>query len=188
MTASYPPILRNYEQKAYNQALNYFQTFKGFGNNEIISTEEPFEIKVGSYWFRGISDLIMKNPDGELIVVDHKTKSPSSMKADYDLYLNQLYLYAEYCKRKYNVYPKYLYFNMIKDPSVTKIETFSPSQMQKTLEWTEQTIDAIYMESEFLAAKAEEITKGGSDFYCRWICPMYDVCEEAQEAVANKQK
>lgn len=188
ITASYPPILRNYEQKAYAQALAYFKQFKGFGDNEIVSTEKPFELKIGSYWFRGISDLVMKNPQGELIVVDHKTKSPSSMKSDYALYLNQLYLYAEHCFREYGEYPRYLYFNMIKDPTATRIETFDIEQMKKTLKWTEETIDTIYMESEFLAKRAEEIASGGSDFYCRWICPVYDVCEEAQEAVAQGKK
>lgn len=187
---NYPPILKGYADKAYAEGLKYFEEFEGFNEekNEIVSAEERFEIGVGPYRLVGISDLVLRNKEtGGLIVVDHKTKSPSSMKHDYSLYRNQLYLYAEHVKTKYGAYPETLIFNMIKDPTASIREEFDPVQMGATLRWTEEQIDRVYLEEDWKATRAEEILSGKSDFYCRHICPVFQYCEEAQTAIQHVQ-
>lgn len=187
---AFPSMLKNYSEKTYQDGLRYFEQFEGFDEekNEIVSAEERFEISVGPYALVGISDLVLRNKEtGGLIVVDHKTKSPSSMKHDYSLYRNQLYLYAEHVRTKYGTYPEKLVFNMIKDPSASIVEAFDPVQMGATLRWTEEQIDRVYLEEDWKAARAEEIRSGKSDFYCRNICPVFQYCEEAQAAIQRRR-
>ena len=184
----FPPFPKGYADKTYQQGLDYFRSFDGFGDQyEIVSAEEKFETTLGPYPVIGISDLVLQNKEtGGLIVVDHKTKSPSSMKRDYPLYRNQLYIYAAHVNDKYGQWPEALMFNMLKDPSTSIREEFDPIQMGTTINWVEESIDNIYMEDYWPATKANEIAKGGSDYFCQWICPVFQYCQEAQDAIRSK--
>ena len=186
---SFPPFPKGYAEKTYHEGLQYFENFDGFNEdeNEIVSAEERFEIRVGENTLVGISDLILRNRNtGALTVVDHKTKSVKSMKHDIDLYRHQLYLYALHAHNKYGVWPKTLMFNMLKDPTQSVVEAFRPEQMEMTAKWIEARIDNIFLEDEWPATRAEEIDKGKGDFYCRYICPVFGYCSDAQEAIARR--
>lgn len=187
---SYPPFPKGYEEKSYAQAMEYFKNFDGFGDQyDIVSAEEKFEISIGTYRFVGVSDLILRDRETDgLVVIDHKTKSAKSMKQDYDLYIHQLYIYAQHVYQKYGCYPQEIRFNMIKEPSATIIEKFDKSKLDATLRWVEDTIDMIYLESEWVAQRAVEITNGKSDFFCKFICGTFAYCDEAQQAIMSKRR
>ena len=184
----YPPFPKNYAEKAYAQAIDYFSNFNGFGDNyEIVSAEEYFEVPVGTYRFVGISDLVLRDKEtGGLTVIDHKTKSPSSMKTDYPLYRNQLYLYALHVRQKYGRWPEKLSFNLIKDPKHSIWETFDIEQMNRTIAWATEQIDSILLEDTWAAFRADDIALGGSTFFCKFICPVVSFCEEAKEALSSR--
>ena len=184
----FPPIGKDYAEKTYQQGLEYFENFEGFDDAyDIVSAEERFEISVSGYQIVGISDLVLREKErGALLVVDHKTKSLKSMKHDYPLYRNQLYLYAEHVHQKYGCYPETLMFNLIKDPAAPFIETFDPEQMEATKKWMVEQIDKVYLDDTWDATQAQKIREGKGDFYCRWICPMLGYCTEAQEAIKNR--
>ena len=177
----FPPFPKGYAEKAYKQGIDYFNRFKGFGNQyDVVSTEEWFNINIGPYSFVGISDLVLSEKDtGELIVVDHKTKSESSMKQDISLYRKQLYIYAEHVFRKYGKYPKEIRFNMIKsnDPI---IESFSLDNHLETLKWTESTIDNIMLEDEWIPCP--------NYYYCRYICPVFNYCDTGMKFCESSKK
>lgn len=171
---NFPPTPKDYAEKAYRQGLEYFQNFKGFGDRyEIVSTEEKFQIKVGNYDFVGISDLVLRDKEtGELIVIDHKTKSPSSMKKDLSVYRNQLHVYAEHVHQKYGRYPESTQFNMIKSQDSIS-EPFRLDIHSDSLRWIEDTIDLIHME--------EDWEPNPDYYYCRWICPMLQHCQAGMD-------
>lgn len=177
----FPPFPKGYAEKTYKQGLAYFEAFTGFGDQyEVVSTEEKFEIKVGPYIFIGISDLVLRDKtDNELVVIDHKTKSASSMKNELDLYKKQLYIYAEHVYQKYGKYPKRLMFNMIKSDQPI-VEEFSLEKHRQVLSWVEETIDTILLEDTWSALP--------NNFYCRYICSMFADCEDGQRECTTKTK
>lgn len=177
----FPPYPKGYAEKAFQQGIDYFDSFKGFGDQyEVVSTEEFFRINIGPYDFVGISDLVLRDKNtGELIVIDHKTKSESSMKNEIDLYKKQLYIYAEHVKNKYGRYPSQIKFNMIKSNQPI-IEHFSPEKHEETLQWVEDTIDLIFFEQDWEAKP--------NQYYCRYICPVFEHCHAGMEACAIAKK
>lgn len=188
---NFPPFPKGYADKTYQQGLDYFNGFDGFNEDvyEIVSAEERFEIEVGGNTLVGISDLVLRDRNtGGLVVMDHKTKSVSSMKHDYDLYRNQLYLYAKDIFIRYGRYPEKLIFNMLKAPDQSIVELFSLEQMKKTERWISDRIDNIYLEDQWPALKAQEILDGKGDYYCRFICPVFSYCYEAQEAMQKRKR
>lgn len=185
---NFPPFPKGYPEKTYQQGLDYFTNFEGVADGyEILSAEEKFEIPIGDYTVIGISDLVLRDKEtGELTVIDHKTKSPASMKHDYPLYQNQLYLYAEHVRLKYGQYPEWLQFNMIKDPASPFMERFDLNQMEATKKWFVEQIDRIYLDDTWDATQAQKIKEGKGDFYCRWICPVFGYCSDAQDAIQSR--
>ena len=59
----FPPFPRGMAQKYYEAGLTYFENFAGFGNYEIISAEERFELDIGGHLFVGVADLVLRNKD-----------------------------------------------------------------------------------------------------------------------------
>lgn len=177
----FPPFPKGYAEKTYKQGLAYFDSFTGFGEQyKVVSTEERFEIRIGPYIFVGVSDLVLKDKeDGKLIVIDHKTKSASSMKNEVETYKKQLYIYAEHVRQKYGEYPKTLMFNMIKSDQPI-VESFNLDKHNETLRWVEETIDDILLESAWISKP--------NNFYCRYICSMFGDCEDGQRACTTKSK
>lgn len=114
---SFPPYPKGMGQKYYDAGLKYFEEFDGFGDEwEIISVEEKFELDIEGYTIIGLADLVLKNKNtGEIMVVDHKSKSASSMKKELNVYRKQLYIYAMYVKDRWGVWPSILRFNMFKE-------------------------------------------------------------------------
>ena len=164
----FPPYPKGYEDRAYTAALNYFENFEGFGDVEILSAEQKFVLDINGHPFSGISDLIIRDKrTDKIIVIDHKTKSDNSMRADYSTYIHQLYIYAMYVKQKFGYYPDVLRFNMIKSGKFID-EPFSPEKLAATEQWITSTIDLIEMETEFPARP--------SGFFCEWICSAYGTC------------
>lgn len=178
---NFPPYPKGYAEKAFQQGIDYFESFSGFGDQyEVVSTEEYFHLNIGSYSFVGISDLVLRDKStGELVVVDHKTKSESSMKNEIDLYKKQLYIYAEHVKNKYGQYPSQIQFNMIKSNRPI-VEKFSIEKHEETLQWVEDTIDYIFFEQDWIAKP--------NQYYCRYICPVFQHCEVGMKACQTAKK
>lgn len=178
---NFPPYPKGYAEKAFQQGIDYFSSFAGFGDQyEVVSTEEKFRIKIGPYSFIGISDLVLRDKNtGELTVIDHKTKSESSMKNEIDLYKKQLYIYAEHVRQKHGQCPKSIQFNMIKSNQPI-IEDFSEEKLNETLQWAEETIDLIYFEHDWEAKP--------NQYYCRYICPVFQHCAPGMKACETTKK
>jgi hypothetical protein len=170
MHHDYPPYPVTMAESSYHLGAKFFQHFTGFGEDfEIISAEEKFSTTIGPYKFRGISDLVLRNvKNGTYCVVDHKTKSPTSMKKDLELYTKQLYIYAKYVHDKFGVYPNIMMFNMIKDQTLI-IEKFNMDKFLEVMDWVIDSIGKILAETKWGI--------GGSSYFCQNICSYRQACE-----------
>lgn len=176
----FPPFPRGLAGKYYEEGLRYFTGFDGFGSEyEILAVEERFEIRLRGNLFVGIADLILrKRETGEIIVIDHKSKSLNSLNKDLKGCKRQLYLYAAYVKEKYGVYPSLLRFNMFRYNDWVD-EPFDPAAYEEMLDWTEQTINQICTDQEWQVSS--------SGYFCRWICSTRSHCPVG-EAIMHAQE
>lgn len=171
VTASFPPFPKGFALKSYEAGLEYFRNFKGFGDVEILEVEDKFRIHIGPYPFTGIADLVYRDSEGRLTVVDHKSKSAASMKREQDIYRRQLYIYAEHVYQKYGEYPEILKFNMFKAGGEI-VERFSLEEHRKALSWAQETIEEIIMEDEFPACP--------NSYRCQFICSVREICDSKE--------
>lgn len=171
---SFPPFPKGMPQKYYDAGLEYFENFTGFGDQyDILAAEERFEIKIGGYPFVGIADLVLKNREtSEIEVIDHKSKSMSSMKKELNTYRKQLYVYAAFVKQKFGVFPARLRFNMFRDNTFID-EVFDEAEYNAAMAWVVDTIEKILFEFDWEPHKDK--------YFCRWICGVLNSCPLCEE-------
>lgn len=167
--------------KFRQQGLDYFTSFDGFGDNyEILSVEQKFVTTFAGYPFSGIADLILKDKTtGDIVVIDHKSKSRSSMEKDLDVYRKQLYIYAHNVMETYGKFPKKLIFNGFRENYVYEQE-FDPQVYVKSLEWVGETIHKIENDSMWVVSS--------SPFYCRNLCGAFFACPAAESVLHPPEK
>lgn len=177
----FPPFPRGLAGKYYEEGLNYFIRFDGFGDGyEILAVEERFEIRLRGNVFVGVADLILrKRETGEIIVIDHKSKSFNSLNRELKGNKRQLYLYAAYVREKYGVYPSLLRFNMFRYNDWVD-EPFDPAAYDEMLDWTEQTIAQIRADQAWLVSS--------SGYFCRWICSARLHCPVGDEIIHSHER
>jgi RecB family exonuclease len=175
-----PPFPKNFGEKNYDAAINYLENFSGLPDGyEVMSVEKKFVIDIGGYQVSGIADLVIGSQD-EVIIVDHKTKSATSMKKEYQLYRKQLYLYAIWFKEWKGFYPTKLRFNMVKDCTFID-EDFDESMVEETKQWFIDGIHAIEecdIFEDWTTCIGEEETK--EPYFCKWICGCNPACNDYQ--------
>lgn len=168
ITHDFPPYMKGYSEKAKQMGSEYFGSFAGFDGYRVVAAEEDFITDVGGNKFHGIVDLILQSvDDGSYMVIDHKTKSGSSMKKDFDLFRRQLYIYAAYVKEKYGKYPSKLAFNMIKTGELIE-EEFSQETMDDTIRWVNDIIERIAMDTRFEPCPSSHM--------CQFMCDVRSRC------------
>lgn len=164
-------------EKLYEYGRSYFSNVNLVREQlRPIYVEKEILFKTGDYQFRGIIDLMYKNKDGELVILDHKTseypvgkngnikKSKAEMM---DGYTKQLALYAHGVEQVLGIRPRYIGWNFIRANQVYKIE-LTDEMVKNTLLWTEDTIKTIY--------NCEDFQKKESYVMCSMLCDMRDNC------------
>ena len=146
----------------YNQGLEYFENFEGFGDYKIVAVEEEYKFEIEGYKFKGYSDLLLKDNNDGLHVVDHKSsdsKSKSSEKAQG--YFNQMYFYSIPILEKYKKYPVALHINGFRKQQWFT-EEFDKNKVDEVKKWAINTIHQIENTKDF---------KPKSDFFfCNFLC------------------
>ena len=177
----FPPFPTGLAGKYYDEGLAYFRNFDGFGDRyEILAVEERFEIAIRGNIFVGIADMILRDKaSGEIIVIDHKSKSMQSLMKDLKANKRQLYLYAAYVKEKYGVFPTLLRFNMFRYGKWVD-EPFSMEAYEEMLDWTEETIRNIRAERDWAVSS--------SGYFCKFICSVRDHCPIGNEIIHSKER
>lgn len=180
---AWPKMLlsKGYAQKAFQIGVDYFSSFDGFQGFSIVSTEEKFLIDVAGRPFAGVVDMILRDNDtGELIVLDHKSKSLTAFKkAEDEMYRQQL-IYSKFVLEKYGSLPDRLMFNLFKEQGTKMERRFDPAAYDETLRWAESQIQKIesFDFVDFLETKS--VQEGKPDFFCTELCSCRKLCPNGQ--------
>lgn len=169
VVAPYPRFPANMKGRAYERGLDYFNSFEGFGDKyKIVAVEQDLPANIGAHKFRGIIDLVLQDIEDEgFVIIDHKTKSESSMKREINLYKKQLYLYAHLYYTNNGNFPKAMGFNMINTMGLIMFD-FNMDEYNEALKWAEETINEIIMTTEFEGRH--------NKYFCDNICGMRNEC------------
>ena len=170
----FPPFPKGMAGQYYDEGLQYFRSFDGFGGDkEILSVEDKFELEIRGNRFVGIADLVLQDKKtGDIIVIDHKSKSMKSMKKAQYENTRQLYTYAAYVKERFGEFPTLLQFNMFRY-GVNINEPFAMERYEETMDWIERTIAQIKAEKEWKVSS--------SGYFCRFICSTRLHCPVGEE-------
>ena len=170
----FPPFPKGMAEQYYDEGLQYFQSFDGFGDDkEILSVEDKFELDIRGNRFVGIADLVLRDRNtGGIIVIDHKSKSMNSMKKSQYENTRQLYTYAAYVKERFGEFPTLLRFNMFRYGENID-EPFAMERYEETMDWIERTIAQIKAEREWRVSS--------SGYFCRFICSTRLHCPVGEE-------
>lgn len=168
----FPSMKLSYVEQYIVGIHEFFKTFKGV-SGEILAVEKHFEIDIEGIRFQGLADLITRNKDKAIQIVDWKTSgmgefTGKKLKAK----ARQLYLYSESVKEEYGEYPQELFFYMIKYKKPIKI-AFNEDDLREAKDWMKSTVAQIEGETEW--AKKDQ-PKNGTDFFCFSLCGVH-TCE-----------
>lgn len=153
----------------YNQGLEFLSNFMGYDEVKILGVEEEFEIKVDDWILTGFIDLVYEDKDGNLIILDYKSKSGFKNKEEKQKYSRQLYLYSYYVKEKYGKYPdKLIFWTFRKQKQI--IIPFNEMDFIEAFAWAKYTVKQI-RECKLFSATKEE-------FYCNNLCNHRKYCKE----------
>jgi CRISPR/Cas system-associated exonuclease Cas4 (RecB family) len=161
-----PNKYTNLRDKYFSAGLEFFNNFEDF-NYKIVGVEKEVNFYVEEYKFKGFIDLLAQDENGDLIIIDHKTKSKFKNKKELKEYLKQLYLYSIPVYEEYKKYPSKLIFNMAKAGEIIE-ENFNINDFEATKKWAVDTIHIIEKETEF-KPKIDS-------FLCKYICNFRNFC------------
>ena len=161
---------RDFSDSYYAAGLKYLEGFDGFPDFDIIQAEYEFTIPIeNKFNFTGKIDLIARDKEGNLIILDHKSKSKFKSKKELAEYAKQLYLYSYAVYKKFGELPKKLYFNMFRTDELIEIP-FNNDDYNEAYQWLVKSVDEI--ENCFDFSELEDKT----DFYCMNFCPIREQC------------
>lgn len=156
----------------YEGGLEFFEKFDGLKEMDVLGVEEDFDILINykdvCFILNGFIDLIAQDKDGNLYVIDHKSKGKFKSVAEKNEYRRQLALYSIYAMFKYKMPVKEAWFNQFRINHIEKFE-MTDEIIEEALEWAANTVMDIESESLWLPNTSDR-------FYCRNLCDMRDQC------------
>lgn len=155
---------------------------------EIVALEQKFNFWIAGHKFVGYIDMIVRTPDDEYIIIDHKSKSAFSNEKEKQKYLRQLYLYSMYIKENYYKYPKALVFNMFRTGEQI-VEEFKEKKYFATIAWAATLIDEMYQTEYFIDKVLKKYTAADksiddfekTDWFCNQLCGLRLICPRSDK-------
>jgi len=159
---------KDFSSDYYESGKKYFENFEGFNDFNILEAEYEFETVINNLFvFNGKIDLIAEDKDGNLIIIDHKSKANFKSKAELKEYARQLYLYSYATYEKYHKYPTQMMFNRFRKNEWTVIK-FNKDDFDEALQWAVGNVEEI--ESTF------DFYPNPNTFFCNNFCFLRDRC------------
>lgn len=169
--------------KYYQSGYDFLENFDGFHDFDIVDVEKQFELPYkDKFLINGKIDLIAKDKDGNIILVDYKSKGKWKNKAECEEYSKQLYFYAYAIKQIYGKYPKKMAFYMFRIGHWEWVD-FSVKKLHEVMKWAEDTVNLIEEEYEF--SPIPEAVNGEFDFYCSNFCSYRSSCKYRNGDITN---
>lgn len=151
----------------YTRGEKYLEEFKGFGDYTIVSSEKEYIFDFEGYKCTAIIDLIVRNSDGKLEIIDHKSKSEFKTKKEMKEYARQLYFYCIPIYDMYKEYPVKMTFNMFQKQNMVSIN-FDMKEFEETKQWVLETIQTIEKEDKWQCEY--------DSFFCSCLCSHRKTC------------
>lgn len=171
-------VPKNVSRAKYMQkGIEYLSDFKPLPF-DMIACEQRINFDIEGIPFVGIIDYIGEK-DGELVIVDHKSRElkprsgrskPTANDLELDKMLRQLYLYAHAANQEYGKLPKYLCFNCFKNQQLI-IEPFVYEKYEETLSWVLDLIRKIEDFTEFSEQSEYDYHR------CNYLCGLNRECD-----------
>lgn len=164
----------------YNDGLKAVSSGLPFSEDTPVLVEAELRWSIGdtpSYPFIGYVDFVPMNGDGDIIVVDHKSrklaqystrKTPTKNDRDLDEFFRQLYLYCRPVSEVTGVTPKGLTINSFRVGELISVE-YSEGKRDQAEEWAVDKIRKIESEDDF--------SPDPDWFKCKYLCEMHSQCE-----------
>ena len=160
----------------FNDAQNHVCS-ASFVDLIIHKIEHKMSFLLGGYPFIGYADLIARNRQNQLVLMDHKSKiikdSKRSSKPTKDAQqiLRQLYLYSVPIEKEFGQLPDILSINCYRANRVLDY-SFDHQEFEKAKNWALQSIEEIHQNRSWLP--------NIEPFKCRYICDVSHHCDYYQ--------
>lgn len=170
-------------QSYYDKGLEYLNHIDlDLEKYEVLGVEKEVKFKIHDKDFVGYIDLLVRDKDtGEIIIIDHKSKSLKLLKngniskSDKEYFLEfkrQLYLYSIPVIQEYGSVSK-LKWNMFKDQKWIEIP-WKHEEYEEAIQWAKDTLELIDKETLWLP-------NNRSYYYCHHLCGQRNnACEYKQ--------
>ena len=133
--APWPPWPNDLEKRAREKIGAYFSAFQGFGAYEVLAVEQKLITEIAGRPFSGIPDLVLRNEEGRLCIVDHKSSGIQSYRGkQLERHKRQLYLYAHLYSQCFGFNIDDLAFNLFKEGRWIRFPNTRMDQ-EATLSW-----------------------------------------------------
>ena len=114
--AAWPSFSLNMEERTYEKIASYFRTFSGFSFARVLMVEEKLIGTVAGRPFSGIMDLVVRDHDGRIIIIDHKSSGISEYRGrKLARHKKQLFLYAHLLRQCCGIQADAVAFNLFKE-------------------------------------------------------------------------
>ena len=145
-------------------------------NGDVIDVERRFEFDVLGHPFTGVADLIFRDEEHGLCIMDHKSRDlkkfsgrrkPTKSDQLLERYFRQLYLYAAALQQTFGLLPDSLAFNCFRT-GLQIFQKFDTEAFEATKSWATNLIRTIVAEAYWLP---------DCDFFkCKYICSLHRSC------------
>lgn len=157
----------NMRELYFNQGVDFFWAFTGYGDSRILDVENDFEYEIDDWIFNGVIDLVLLDENKKLIVLDYKSKASFKTKKEQKVYARQLYLYALHVKKKYGRYPDILRFSLIRKNQVVDVP-FNIKDLEEAVCWARNTVAEI--------RSCWYYPSNPDQFFCQNLCNFRNEC------------
>lgn len=162
-------FVKDMKELYFNQGLEFLKHFQGYDKYKILGVETNFDLQVEDWIFTGIIDLIYEDGNGQLIVLDYKSKASFKNKEEKRKYARQLYLYSLFVEQKYGRYPDKLIFYTFRKQTQVTIQ-FNEDDLIETVTWAKFTVKEI--------RNCTSFTPSCEEFYGHNLCNHRGYCKE----------
>lgn len=164
----------------FEEGIDYFTNFDGLHGYEILEVERKVEFNIDKYPFVGYIDLIAKDKNGDLCIIDHKSKDlkkPQKKRwknvevrrtIEFYEFIRQLYLYSIPIVEQDKVIPKFLCFNCFRKGKFHKVP-FDMDDYEESKQWALNIIKKLYAD-ETMSDKYD------SQWFCNRLCGVREFC------------
>ena len=169
-------IVAKYIQKG----CGYLKSFEPFPY-KMIDVEKKVRFTICGYEFVGFIDFLGEDDEGNLVIVDNKSrdlkprskrKSPTLKDKELDDMLKQLYIYSSAINQEFGKFPTKLCFNCFKS-GVFIEEPFNEKAYDDAVKWAIETIRCI--------EETEDFYPSIEYFACNYLCGVSDDCIYCEE-------